>query len=124
MSRMFFRSYFMPSREIMKPTSAERSSGVSATGRQMRVLNDAYFFKGTATQPSPIFTSISCGLSMAGRVAWSSVSGIWSPAKNAACDQVDWVRYLIAAETFWLPSISRTSPGRSVRASVSWSDGV
>ncbi|MCY1242127.1 hypothetical protein D9M72_550700 [compost metagenome] len=116
---MFFRSYFIPSREIMKPTSAVRSSGVSAIGRQMRVLNDAYFFSGTATQPSPILTSMSCGRSTTGSVAWSSVNGIWSPAKNAACDQVDCVRYLIAAETLWLPSIRRTSPGRSVRARVS-----
>ena len=40
-----------------------------------------------------------------------------SPTYNAACDQVDCVRYLIATLMRLLPSTSSTSPGRRVRAS-------
>src|SRR5690606_12553020 len=41
------------------------------------------------------------------------------PRHSAACDQVDWVRYLIAVEKRLLPSTSSTSPRRRVAATSS-----
>lgn len=42
-----------------------------------------------------------------------------SPTYSAACDQVDWVRYLIALERRLVPSTSSTSPTRRVAARCS-----
>ena len=46
------------------------------------------------------------------------------PTKNAACDQVDCVRYLMAPDTRLLPLTSNTSPGRKHCASACRSVGI
>src|SRR5690349_5186645 len=42
----------------------------------------------------------------------------------AACDQVDWVRYLIAVESLLPPATRSTSAGRSTRRSATGLDGT
>jgi hypothetical protein len=65
----------------------------------------AYFDSGAATTPSPTLASISVqGLPLTEQASSA-------PTYIAACDQVDCVRYLMAVETFSLPSTSTTSAG-------------
>jgi hypothetical protein len=75
----------------------------------MRVWKHSKVDSGTAWQPFTMSTSTSIG----GSSAFSGVVSA-SPMHNAAWDQVDWVRYLMAVETRVLPSTSSTSPGRMV----------
>src|SRR5690606_42095099 len=45
-------------------------------------------------------------------------SGSGAAMQSAECDQLDWVRYLIAEEILEDPSTRSTSPGRIVAASA------
>src|SRR6185503_1002730 len=95
----------------MKVTSWLISASLSPTGRQMRVCRFENALIGNTRTPSLMSTSTSTFAS-----APSAGGPRWSPIYKAACDQVDWLKYLIAEEKRLVPSTSTTSPLRRVAA--------
>ncbi len=85
----------------------------------MRVLKWAYFDSGTAITPFTRSASINSQTSPS-----HAESLRVSPTNRAACDQVDWVRYLIAVLNRKLPSTNNTSPGlrMALRVSALWTE--
>ena len=95
----------------MNSTSASISLSLKPTGLQMRVCSPVNSLIGISRTPSLMSTSHST------RASWPACGvPTWSPTYSAACDQVDWLRYLIAVENRVLPSTSSTSPLRNAAA--------
>ena len=104
--------------DTMKLMTVSRSSGDRPLARQMRVLKARYFDSGAATQPSPRLTSIRAA-APAVRRASQHVADVERRMRPGRLRQI-----LDRRRQRWLPSTSSTSPGCSVRRSVSGSDGV